>query len=180
MRGQELDRRQDELLKAIDELATKETELARRENEFAERENAIVGKIKQHAALETEAASLAKLIAELRPAVEHLELRKVEAEAIRTEILAKQSALDRRLISVGRSELALQKRMAELDEMEQTLREELEEREADLERQRAMLVEEVRTLRERGSSSVSLQTPMPRAALPPATSSTDVVRQLPE
>src|SRR5262249_44494652 len=108
---------------------------------------------------------LAKLIAELRPAVENLELRRVEAEALRTEIAAKQSALDRRLIAVGRSELAIQKRLAELDELEQNLRMELEERGADLERHPATLLEEVRTMRER---SVTPPPPMPRPGLPPA------------
>jgi hypothetical protein len=55
--------------------------------------------------------------------------------------------------------------MAELDEMEQALRAELEEREAELERQRGTLMEEVRTLRERSSVNT---TPMPRGPLPPS------------
>jgi hypothetical protein len=168
MRGQDIDRREGNLRIATDALAVREEELNTWQIRLVEREAAMAAQESRVATLEEEAAALGKLIAELRPAVENLELRKSEAESLRTEFAAKQSALDRRLIVVGRSELAIQKRLAELDEYEQVLRAELEEREADLERQRATLMEEVRTMRER---SVNTPTPMPRAGLPPASPS---------
>ncbi len=93
--------------------------------------------------------------------VERLELRKTEAEALRADLATKQVNLDRRLIEVGRNELAVQKRNTELDETERMLREELEERETELERQRTIFAEEMRA--QRGRVSVDAQTPMPRS-----------------
>ena len=114
------------------------------------------------------AASLSALASELRPAVEHLELRRTEAQAIRAELKSKQAGLDRRLIEVGRSELSIQKRSAELLELERTLQDEFEAREAELERQRATLLEEVRSLR--GRLPVDVATPPPRGKSDPVPS----------
>lgn len=141
-------------------LAEKERELDVRAASLDVREAAAREREARAAALRAEAASLSALVAELGPTVEKLQLRKAEAETARAEIMAKQATLDRRLIEVGRSELALQKRVAELDEMERTLQAELEHREADLERQRATLLEEVRCLRDRVSPAAA--TPPPR------------------
>jgi len=164
-RRQDLDFREESLRREKDALAGREEEVARREGELAERAATVTALESRRAGLEAEALDLARLISELRPAVERMELRKAEAEAVRAELAARQSALDRRLIEVGRSELAFQKRLAEFEEMELTVRQELEEREADLEHQRRTLVEEVRALRER--VSIATPTPPPRPSLPP-------------
>jgi rootletin len=88
------------------------------------------------------------MAAELGPLVERLQLRRDEATAAREQIEAKQSTLDRRLIEIGRTELALQKRREELTQLEAELRAELEAREAELERQRVALDEELRSARQ--------------------------------
>ncbi|HUR52688.1 MAG TPA: hypothetical protein VMZ71_01030 [Gemmataceae bacterium] len=164
-RRQECDARDERFGRAEDASAAREKELARLETALSERAAALAAKESRRAALEAEATDLSRLITELRPAVERLELRKAEAEAIRAEVAAKQTALDRRLIEVGRGELKFQKRLAEFEEMEAAVRRELEEREADLERQRATLLEEVRALRDR--IDVTSPTPLPRPGLPP-------------
>ncbi|HEY2784658.1 MAG TPA: hypothetical protein VGJ05_06740 [Fimbriiglobus sp.] len=157
----DLDRRDADGHRAAEALAARSAEVERRVAELADREGAIVARETRRAKLEAEAADLGRLVAELRPVVEKLELRKTEAEALRTELATKQKNLDRRLIEVGRSELAVQKRIAELDETERILQKELEDRELELERQRAVLAEEMRALRAR--VPVDAQTPMPRS-----------------
>jgi DNA repair exonuclease SbcCD ATPase subunit len=87
------------------------------------------------------------LAAELGPLVEKLRLKRDEAATAREQIEAKQATLDRRLVEVGRTELALQKRVEELNQLEVELRAELEQRERELERQRVALAEEVRAAR---------------------------------
>ncbi|MDB5310951.1 MAG: hypothetical protein JWO38_5153 [Gemmataceae bacterium] len=156
----DLDRRDGDLRQAADAVAAREVEVDRRAAALAEQEAAAAAGEDRRAKLEAEAVELSRLVAELRPVVERLELRKTEAEVIRAELAAKQTALDRRLIEVGRNELGMQKRMDELDELERTLRGELEEREAELGRQRAVLLEEIRSLRSR--LPTESQTPLPR------------------
>jgi hypothetical protein len=178
-RSMELNRREAELEARRKELELRETEVrsadaalrARSEAVegvaagLAEREAAVIALESRCSELQSEAASLSAIVAELRPVVEQLELRKTEALTIQAEIKSKQSALDRRLIEVGRNELAIQKRLQEFQEMERSVQYELEAREADLERQRATLLEEVRSLR--GRLPVD-GTPPPRMAKPNA------------
>ena len=117
-------------------------------------------------ALGAEIADLGRLASELRPVVERLQVRRDEDEAARAELEANQAALDRRMVEVGRIELAVQTRLDELDQLERELRSELEARELELERQRAMLDEEVKAARR---VPVDAPTPHPvfRAVPPP-------------
>lgn len=160
-RAADLDRREADLRQVTDSIAARQAEVDRLAGALSEREAAVAERESHRTKLETEAAELARLVAELRPAVERLELRKTEAEGIRAELASKQKNLDRRLIEVGRTELAIQKRIAELDETERTLQQELEEREAELERQRAVFAEEMKASRSR--VPIDAQTPMPRS-----------------
>lgn len=142
-------------------LKARADDVDRKYEELAARE-AFVTQLETHKnELQKEAMALSALVAELRPLVEQLELRKTEAQTIQAELKSRQAALDRRLLEVGRNEVAIQKRMTEIQELERTLQEELESREADLERQRAMLLEEVRALRSR--LPVDTTTPTPRS-----------------
>jgi chromosome segregation ATPase len=168
----DLARKEVELEKSKAAAAARQEQVEKLSAGFSEREEKLQELESRRNQLEEEAATLSALVAELRPAVQQLELRKTEAETIRAEMKAKQTTLDRRLIEVGRAELAMQKRMAELDEMEKTLQSELEQREADLERQRAMLLEEVRSLRTRMPAeppprvAADAPTPFPRSLSP--------------
>jgi septal ring factor EnvC (AmiA/AmiB activator) len=94
-----------------------------------------------------ELADLGILASELRPMVERLELRRNEAAAVRADLEARESALERRTVEVGRTELALQARLDELNQLERDLRSELEEREHELERRRITLDEQLRAAR---------------------------------
>ena len=132
----------------------------RRHEELAAREANVMELENRRRDLHNEATSLASLVAELRPLVEDLELRKSEAQTIMMDLKSRQAALDRRLLEVGRNEVAIQKRMTELQELERSLQDEIESREAELERQRMMLLEEVRSLRSR--LPVDSTTPPPR------------------
>ena len=73
-------------------------------------------------ALGAEIADLGRLASELRPVVERLQARRDEAEAARAELEANQAAVDRRMVEVGRIELAVQTRLDELDQLERELR----------------------------------------------------------
>lgn len=150
-RRQEVERREAEVARNLSEMQERQDALEQRDRRITERETGIAHLEKRRAHLESEAASLASLVSELRPVVEDLELRKVENQTLIAELSAKQTALDRRYVELGRNEVAMQKRIAELQELERSLQEELEEREADLEKQRATFLEEVRALRNRYS-----------------------------
>jgi len=63
------------------------------------------------------------------------------------------------MVEVGRTEVALQRRLDELDELEANLRAELEARERELERQRLDLEEQLKAARRR--PSVDVPTPAP-------------------
>jgi hypothetical protein len=65
------------------------------------------------------------------------------------------------MVEVGRTEVTLQRRLDELDELEVNLRSELEAREQELERQRVDLEEQLRAARRR--PSVDMPTPEPIA-----------------
>ncbi len=161
----EVTARQAELERREAELAVRETEMARLAAEFSQREDAVFQLETRQRDLAAEVADLSRLAAELGPLVERLQLRRDEAMAARAQLDAKQSSLDRRLIEIGRTELALQVRREELNQLEDDLRAELEEREGQLERQRAALDEQLRTTRR---VSVSNPTPPPLPSTIPA------------
>jgi DNA repair exonuclease SbcCD ATPase subunit len=159
-RAAELDRREAELARATEALATREATLAEVAADVTNRQEGIAELETRRLALEREVADLGRLASDLRPMVERLEVRKAEAEAIRTDLAAKHSTLDRRMVEVGRTEVALQRRLDELDDLEQTLRSELEVRERELERQRVDLEEELKAARRRVGPSEPTPPPM--------------------
>lgn len=70
-------------------------------------------------------------------------------EADRAALAAEREGLARRAEALDRSEKAVQRRLAEVEELEQELRGELEEREAEVERQRRAVTEALAELRAR-------------------------------
>jgi len=157
-RRTELDRREAEFAASAEALGRREAETARTASILADRETAVRELEARRQRLEKEVADLSRLASELRPMVERLQVRRDEDAAARAELAASQSALDRRMVEVGRTELTLQTRLDELDQLESELRSELEARERELERQRATLAEELRALRR---PSIDAPTPPP-------------------
>lgn len=76
-------------------------------------------------------------------------------EADRAALAAERDELARRAEALERAERSLHRRLAEVDELEQQLRGELEEREAEVERQRRSLAEAVGELRARAPLTTS-------------------------
>lgn len=72
-----------------------------------------------------------------------------ELDADRAALNAEREGLARRAEALDRGERALQRRMAEVEELEQMLRGELDEREAEVERQRRAVAEALTELRAR-------------------------------
>lgn len=72
-----------------------------------------------------------------------------ELDAARAALAAERDELARRAESLERGERSLHRRLAEVDELEQQLRGELEEREAEVERQRRAVAEALGELRAR-------------------------------
>lgn len=160
-----LDLREAELAAAATALRLRESEVRRTAAVLADREAAALELEAKRRTLGAEVADLGRLASELRPVVERLQVRRDETEAARADLEARQAALDRRMIEVGRTELALQARLDELDQLERELRSELEARELELERQRVMLNEEVKAARH---VPVDAPTPPPAVWADPA------------
>ncbi len=74
---------------------------------------------------------------------------KATLEADRAALAAEREGLARRAEALDRTERSLQRRLAEVEELEQILRGELEEREAEVERQRRAVTEALAELRTR-------------------------------
>jgi hypothetical protein len=167
-REQELNRLRASLTARSEALSGREEEFARREAGFAE---TLAGLEGREAALGVREAKLMKLklqVIELEhrekqlwPVVEALERRKAEAE----HLLARLAELDKRQAQLEREGQALTRRMVELDELEQDLRSELEQREREVEERRRLLELRERQVR---AAAVSEQTPAPVATPPVA------------
>lgn len=166
-REQELNRMRASLVARTEALAGREEEFARKEAAFAETLSGLEGR---EAALGVREAKLTKLklkVAELErrekqlwPLVEALERRKDEAE----HQLARLAELDKRQEALDRESQALARRVVELDELEQDLRGELEQREREVEERRRQLEQHERQVR---AAAVAEQTPPP-VTPPPA------------
>jgi hypothetical protein len=141
-REQELNRVRASLSARTEVLAGREGEVARREATFAETLAGLESRVAAVAAREAKIASLIVKVVELerrekelRPVVEALERRKAEAE----HLLSRLGELDRRQVELEREAQALARRGNELDELEQDLRQELEQREREVEERSQML-----------------------------------------
>jgi chromosome segregation ATPase len=115
-------------------LEAKETELAAREGELAAREAEVVAREAELAARESRALRVESRVsdadrrtAELRAAIDQLEAR-------RAALAEERETLNRRAELLDRAELAQHRRAAELDEMDERLRQEFEEFERERER----------------------------------------------
>jgi len=101
-------------------LQAKETALVAREAELAIREAEVAAREGRVARAEARAADTDRRTAELRAAIDALETR-------RAAVAEERAALDRRAEVLDKAELALHRRSAELDELDERLRLEQEE-----------------------------------------------------
>ncbi len=108
-------------------LQAKETALVAREAEMATREAEVAAREARVARSEARAIDADRRMAELRAAIDQLEAR-------RAALAEEKAALDQRAESLDRAELALHRRTAELDELDERLRLEQEEFEQEKER----------------------------------------------
>jgi hypothetical protein len=141
-REQELNRVRASLSARTEALTGREGEVARQESTFAEtlaglesREAAVAAREAKIASLLVKVVELERREKELGPVVEALERRKAEAE----HLLARLAELDKRQVELEREAQALSRRGNELDELEQDLRQELEQREREVEERSQML-----------------------------------------
>jgi hypothetical protein len=102
------------------ELQTKETALVARETELATREAEVAAREGRVARSEARAADTDRRTAELRAAIDQLDARRVT-------LTEERERLNKRAEELDRAELALHRRSAELDEMDERLRLEQEE-----------------------------------------------------
>jgi hypothetical protein len=160
-REQELNRLRSSLSARIEALAGREGEFARREAAFAEtlagldsREAAVAARESKLPTLQLKITELERREKQLWPMVEALERRKADAE----HLLERLSELDKRQAELEREGQALARRETELDELEQDIRRELEQREREVEERGRML--ELREKQAR-AAAISQQTPPP-------------------
>lgn len=160
-REQELNRLRASLAARAKVLAGREGESTRREAAFAEtlaglesRQAAVAARESQLSTLQLKVAELERREKQLWPVVDALERRKAEAE----HLLARLFELDKREVELVREGQALARRETELDELEQNLRRELEQREREIEERSRML--ELREKQFRTAATTD-QTPPP-------------------
>lgn len=113
-------------------LQAKEAALVAREAELATREAEVAARESRVARSEARAADTDRRTAELRAAIDALESR-------RAAVADERASLDRRAEAIDKAELALHRRTAELDELDERSRLEQEEFERDREQILALL-----------------------------------------
>lgn len=119
-RKQHLHRHQAAQTATTDELARREADVQAKEGAFAPREAELAGREARVARAESRAANVDRRAAELRATLDQIETR-------RAALADERAALDRRAEALDRAELALHRRTAELDEIDERVRQEQEE-----------------------------------------------------
>lgn len=112
-------------------LQAKETALGEREEALAAREAELAARESRATRAEHRASDTDRRTAELRAAIEQLEAR-------RAALAEERETLNRRAEALDRAELAQHRRAAELDELDERLRQEQEEFEREREEERAV------------------------------------------